>query len=82
MVGKSNLYYDNITGTLNGSLLWQYDAEICKAKATWLENPKAMDIMAANHINSKPSFPLNNSSVQQNTLFDWLQMALRLEERQ
>ena len=50
MVTETQRYYDNVTSTLDPGLLHQYEAQIKNAKATRMENPEAMDIMASNSL--------------------------------
>jgi len=81
MVGETKGYYDNITSTLDADLLRRYEAQIKDAEAARMENPKAMDIMANNGFKRNTSIS-PRSSVEESPLLNWLQMALRLEERQ
>jgi hypothetical protein len=81
MVGETQRYYDNITSTLDPGLLCQYEAEIKEAEAAQIQDPKAMDIMASTGFKPNPSVS-SRSSVEDSPLLSWLQMVLRLEERQ
>ena len=81
MLTETQWYYDNITSTLDPGLLRQYEAQIKNAEAARMENPEAMDIMASNGFKCNTSIS-PRSSVEDSPLLNWLQTALRLEERQ
>jgi hypothetical protein len=81
MVNKTTEYYTQFTSTISPGAVKKWTNEITSAERQRLKNPRAMDIIGAHHhSNSDSAGSVSNPS--RLPQFQWLDLALSIEERQ